>query len=474
MFFAPQLKTFRSSTFRLALTYMGLFLISVLLLFGFIYWFTAAYMVRQTDATIETEISGLAERHTLAGLSGLSAQLKERLSRRPAGSAIYLLTDPGYKPLVGNLDHWPKPTPTKNGWLNFKLTGQHWPKGNEHWARARTFVLEGGFHLLVGRDVHDLQEAEERIVKILAWGLGITVILALAGGLMMSRSIVRRIEAVNATCRDIMFGDLSRRIATRGSGDDFDKLADNFNGMLDRVGHLMEGVRQVSDNIAHDLRTPLARLRNRLEQLKGVHGGDSSGQEILDQAFAEADGLLSTFGALLRISRIEAGSREAGFVDLDLAAILQDVGELYEPLAEEKEQHLEVLLESPGRIRGDRNLLFQALANLLDNAIKYTPAGGCIRVLLSDSSRGVNVLVADSGPGIPAPLRQKVFQRFFRLEASRSTPGNGLGLSLVAAVASLHRARVHLEDNRPGLRAVLTFPVAGTSLPPEGAGGPPV
>ena len=460
MFFAPHLKTFRSSTFRLALIYMGLFLVSVLLLLGFIYWFTAGYMVRQTDATIEAEISGLAERHNLAGLAGLSTLLTDRLARRPAGSAIYLLTDPHYKPLVGNLDHWPKVTPTNGGWLNFQLHGPHL-RGDEHWARARAFVLEGGYHLLVGRDVHELQEAEERIVRILAWGLGITVILALLGGWMMSRSIVRRIDAVNATCRDIMFGDLSRRIATRGSGDDFDQLADNFNAMLDRIGQLMEGVRQVSDNIAHDLRTPLARLHNRLEQLRDVAPESSTGQEVLGQALTEADGLLSTFSSLLRISRIEAGSREAGFAEMELAGILQDVIELYEPLAEEKEQHLEVRLESPGRILGDRNLLFQALANLLDNAIKYTPPGGRIRVVLACEGQSVGVSVADSGPGIPAEFRQRVFQRFFRLEASRSTPGNGLGLSLVAAVATLHRARIRLEDNPPGLRVVLTFPPAG-------------
>ncbi|HKK02215.1 MAG TPA: HAMP domain-containing sensor histidine kinase, partial [Desulfuromonadales bacterium] len=370
MSFAHHFKTFRSSTFRLALVYMGLFLVSVLLLLAFIYWFTAGYMVRQTDATIETEISGLAERYTASGLPGLHQLLSERLSRRPAGSAIYLLTGPGYVPLVGNLNHWPKVAPTKDGWLNFRLSGQHWPKGNEHWARARSFKLEGGFHLLVGRDIHDLKAAEERIVRILAWGVGITVLLALIGGLMMSRSIVHRIDAVNAACRDIMFGDLSRRLPTHGTGDDFDKLADNFNAMLDQIGQLMEGVRRVSDNIAHDLRTPLARLHNRLEQLKQQQIEGDVRQRTLDRALDEADGMLATFSALLRISRIEAGSRETGFTELKLSEILLDVVELYEPLAEEKEQHLDVRFENAGHLYGDRNLLFQALANLLDNAIK--------------------------------------------------------------------------------------------------------
>ena len=451
----------RSSTFRLALVYMALFSASVLLLLGYIYWSTAGYMSRQTDATINAEISGLAEGYRLTGLAGLTEMISERLSRKPAGSSVYLLTDPSYNPLIGNLDHWPKVKPDAHHWLNFALAGPPGRRGI-HRARARAFLLTGGFHLLVGRDMHDLQKAEALIVRTLAWGLALTLVLALLGGVLMSRSLVRRIEAINETCREIMVGDLARRIPTRNSGDDFDRLADNFNRMLDQIETLMKGVRQVSDSIAHDLRTPLARLRNRLELLREEGTPSPSQREILDQSVAEADGLLSTFAALLRIGQIESGSRQAGFTDLDLGSILGDVAELYEPLGEEMGVDLETRLGGVGPVRGDRDLLFQAFVNLLDNAVKYTPAGGRIAVHLQQDATGVRVTFADSGPGIPDEDREKVFQRFYRLEKSRTTPGNGLGLSLVAAVMHLHQAHIQLVENDPGLRVEILFPPTGT------------
>jgi len=269
---------------------------------------------------------------------------------------------------------------------------------------------------------------------------------------MISRGFLRRIESINDTCREIIYGDLSRRIPMRSADDDFDQLAGNLNNMLDQIEVLMAGVRQVSDNIAHDLRTPLARLRNRLEALREQVTEDGP-RELLDQASAEADGLLATFKALLRIGQIESGSRRAGFMGVDLSSLLQDVTELYEPLADDKGQRIELKLTSGRQIRGDRDLLFQAFANLLDNAIKYTPDNGQIQVELT----GAQVSFADNGPGIPEEARDKVFQRFYRLETCRSTPGNGLGLSLVAAVGYLHNARIRLADNAPGLRVIMNF-----------------
>jgi signal transduction histidine kinase len=279
---------------------------------------------------------------------------------------------------------------------------------------------------------------------------------------VISRSTASRIEAINQASREIMGGDLSRRVATRGSGDDFDQLADNLNSMLDRILSLMQAIRQVSDDIAHDLRTPLTRLRSRLELARSAVSDAEEARVGIEQAIAEADALLATFNALLRIARIEAGQQRFGFSKLDLVPLVGDVVELYEPLASDKGQELASELPQEAVIAfGDRDLLFQGIANLLDNAIKYTPAGGRVGVHLRKSGEGAEVVVWDSGPGIPAALRAKVFERFFRLEQSRSAPGSGLGLSLVGAVVKLHAAQIRLEDGEPGLRVVLSFPPAG-------------
>lgn len=455
-----QTRLFGSSTFRLALIYMALFGASVLMLLGFIYWSTVAFMGRQTDAIIDAEIEGLAERYRVSGISGLTDLIAERLSRKPAGSSVYLLADDSLQPMVGNLDRWPAAAPTTDGWLSFRLEDQA-SSGDVHKARARVFRLQGGFHLLVGRDMHDLEEAQGYIIRALIWGLAVTVVLALVGGSMMSRSMVRRLETINEASREIMQGDLSRRIPTKGSGDDFDQLTDNLNSMLDRIELLMEDVRRVSDNIAHDLRTPLSRLRQHLEMLKMQNPSGEQQRESVEQALAEADGLLGTFNALLRIARIESAAQRAGFAEVDLAALVRDVAELYEPLAEEKQQRFTTNVQDAVHIDGDRDLLFQAVANLVDNAIKYTPAGGQIELTLQTHGEGARIIVADDGPGIPAEARNQVLQRFFRLDTSRTTPGSGLGLSLVAAVAKLHRAQLLLTDNGPGLRVVLDFGNAG-------------
>jgi signal transduction histidine kinase len=446
----------RSSTFRLAVLYMALFGASVAVLLIFIYWSTAGYMAVQTDDTIEAEVTGLAERYGISGLDGLIRSIDERLSRKPNGDAVYLLTDDQFKPLIGNLDRWPQIAVDGGGWLNFSLE-QSTDDGNvTHRARARPFTLRGGYRLLVGRDMHAMDATRSLIVRAIAWGLAITVMMALAGGYMLSRSTMRRLEAINETSRRIMHGDLSRRIPTRSTDDDFDQLADNLNGMLDTIERLMEDVRRVTDNVAHDLRTPLTRLRNRLEELKGDGSLDKT---VVEAALADADGLLATFNALLRIASIESGRRRAAFEDIALDDLLRDVTELYEPLAEDKNQSLDVAVSSDVQIRGDRDLLFQAFANLLDNAIKYTPQGGGIRVSLENSASGPRIRIIDSGPGIPEDSRDQVFKRFFRLEESRHTPGNGLGLSLVEAVARLHKASIRL-DGELGLDVSLDFPKA--------------
>ena len=447
----------KSSVFRLALLYMIIFGASVAMLLVFIYWSTAGYMARQTDDTIAAEVTGLAERYRISGLEGLVRSIEERLSRRPNGSAIYLLADRDLQPVVGNLASWPRVEVDADGWLNFSLE-QATPRGElTHRARARPFTLRGGYHLLVGRDMHELDATRNLIARALAWGLAITVLLGLLGGVTLSRRTLRRLEAINETSRRIIRGDLSQRIPKRGTGDDYDQLAENLNGMLDVIERLMEDVRRVSDNIAHDLRTPLTRLRHRLESLK--HASDTD-QSALESALADADGLLATFNALLRIANIESGRRITAFQDLSLDAVVSDVIELYEPLAEARGLTLEIDTRAGVNVRGDRDLLFQAVANLLDNAIKYTPAGGRVTVTTSSHQGTARLVVRDDGPGIPEYAREKVFRRFFRLEQSRNTPGNGLGLSLVEAVARLHGANIRLTDGNPGLEVIVDFPAA--------------
>ena len=301
-------KWLRSSSFRLALIYMALFGGSVLILLTFIYWSTARYMTQQADVTIEAGIAGLAERYRTSGLGGLTKTISERISRKPGGYSIYLIADDDLRPLVGNISRRPPGRATQDGWLDFRLEGEGWPAGEIHRARAHAFQLHGGFRLLVGRDLHELERTEQLIVRTLIWGLAITLILGLIGGSMMTRSLVRRIETVNQTSREIMSGDLSRRIPMDRSGDDFDELAGNLNAMLDRIASLMEEVRRISDNIAHDLKTPLSRLKNSLELLGTSRADDPQSRRMLiEQSIAEADGLLSTFNALLRIARIGIG-----------------------------------------------------------------------------------------------------------------------------------------------------------------------
>ena len=276
--------------------------------------------------------------------------------------------------------------------------------------------------------------------------------------------MVRRIESINRISRDIMSGDLSRRIPSRDTDDEFDRLAANLNAMLDRIGELMATVRSISDDIAHDLRTPLARLRISLEMARASPRAGADYDAWIDDMIAGVDEILATFGALLQIAEVEAARPRAAHAPLDLPVVVADVAEVYAPLAAERDQHFEVLARPTEPVVGDRNLLFQALADLLDNAIKYTPVGGRIAISLDAGEPAPRIVIADSGPGIPAEAAEQVFRRLFRLEASRTTPGSGLRLSLVAAVARVHGLAIRLEDNHPGLRVILTFP--GRSGPP--------
>ena len=440
----------RSIAWRIAIGYAVLFGVSVLALLVFVYVSTQGYMTRQMEAVIEAEVQGLAERYRVGGVRGLRALLRERTARNPASSSIYLLADPNFRVLAGNLSNWPQAARGADPWIEFELYAADDADGREvHRARVRHFQLRRGFHLLVGRNLRDFEAMRSAIVRNVAWGIGVAGVLAIAIAWWLRRSVTTRIESINRTARRIMEGELSERIESGGSGDEFDELVANLNGMLARIEALMEDVRRVSDNVAHDLRTPLGRLRTRLERLRDA-SGDGASAPLAEAALREADQMLATFNALLRIARIETRQRRHAFERVDLATVGDDVADLYAPFAESRGitfRHSGIAAP----VEGDADLLFQSLANLLDNAMKYTPEGGAVTLHVTSDDESVTAVVADSGPGVPHEEREAVLRRFYRLEPARSTPGSGLGLSLVSAVAQLHEAALTLEDNAPGL-----------------------
>jgi signal transduction histidine kinase len=457
-----------TNTFRLAALYLALFAASVLSLLLFIYFSTADFVERQSEETIEAEITGLREQYDQHDFAGLVEIIRGRSAAQRNSGSLYLITDAALNPIAGNLTAWPEARDLRLGWITFPVLLKRSNGGKEEsTALASVFVLSGGFHLLVGRDLSDANAFRWRVARTMLWAALLTLAMGVGGGLVMTRNMLRRVDAVNRTSERIIHGDLSQRVPLTGSGDEFDQLAANLNAMLDRIERLMQGMRQVTDNIAHDLRTPLARLRARLEVTLLERPDAQRYAEALNQTIAEADGLLGTFNALLSIAEAEAGSRRDTLAVVDAAEIARSVAELYEPVADEKGLTLTVAVDETLPVNGDRHLLSQALANLLDNALKYTPQGG---VSLSAHRQGelVRIEVADTGPGVPEDRRESVFDRFVRLEGSRSTPGNGLGLSLARAVARLHGGEIRLEDNNPGVRALLTLPTAERrALPPS-------
>lgn len=442
------------------MVYLILFGASVLALLAFVYWTTAGISTAQTDDTIRAEITGLAEQYRAGGLVGLTRIVRER--SRNQRQSIYLLTDPVRRPIAGNINAWPEAETTAEGWLEFPYNR---PVGGEietHLARARHLSLEAGFQLLVGRDIQERLDLEQVMRSSLGWSLALTLGLGLLGGYFISRNMLRRIEAINRTSREVMAGGLEKRVPVTGSGDELDQLAGNLNAMLAQIERLITGMRQVTENIAHDLRSPLNRIRSRLE-VTLMEEPDSEGyREAIRETIEESERLLGTFNALLEIARAESSQGADALKPVDLSVVVRNASELYEALAEEKGQAFTAELAPDLKIAGDENLLSQAVGNLLDNAIKYTPGGGTVSVSASMQGEGIELTVADSGPGIPMDKREDVLNRFVRLEESRSSPGSGLGLSLVQAVALLHRAELSLEDNSPGLRVILRFSKASS------------
>jgi signal transduction histidine kinase len=446
-------KLFSTSSFRLTLLYAGLFSGSVLILFVAIYVALAGYMARQLDRAIDAEISVLGDEARVVGTGRLAALIAERAATTPRTGTVYLLQDAEGRLLAGDL----RPRRAVVGWLSFRGRSRAAEGDGPHRIRARGVRLDDGSYLLIGQDASPLDEVQELIVRAFAWSAAATLVLALAGGMLMSAGVLRRVGAIARASQAVMAGDLTQRVPSRGVGDEFDQLADALNAMIARIETLMEGLRQISNDIAHDLRTPLSRLRQRLEAVQRGSPALADYERLVDRAIRDADTILDTFAAMLRIAEVEAANRHAGFADVDLSEILHTVLEVYEPLAAERSDALSGEIAPGLAVRGDRELLTQLFANLVQNALMHTPPGIRVTVTASRTSGAVAVVVADSGPGIPEAEHDKVFRRFYRLEASRGTPGSGLGLSLVGAIAALHGAAVALSDNLPGLRIELQF-----------------
>jgi len=463
-------KLFRTTAFKLTLVYLTVFALFGAFLLGYFALNTRRLITEQITDTVNAEITGLAEQYRLGGIRRLVLVVDAR-ARRPS-SSLYLVTTFNGEALAGNVTALAPGILDNPGWTETvyrRLDESEGPDHPEHEALVRVFQLPGGFHLLVGRDLDERERLYHIVLAAGRWSIAIVIVLGLAGGLFVTRRVLRRVDAMTETTRTIMGGDLSGRLPVAGSGDEIDRLAVNLNVMLERIEALMRGLKEVSDNIAHDLKTPLTRLRNRCEQALRISGSDAEYRAALEATIEESDNLIATFNALLMIARAESGQAREDMKEFDAAEIAHDICELYEPLAEEKGIALKVVANTAAPVTGNRELVSQALANLVDNAIKYaeppTPAMNGTRpeIVVHALSEGDRILltVADRGPGIPAADRGRAVERFVRLEQSRSQPGSGLGLSLAAAVARLHGGELSLEDNKPGLKSIIALPRGG-------------
>jgi signal transduction histidine kinase len=467
-------KLLRTTAFRLTLVYLVLFALYAALLLFFFALNARRLITEQITTTVNAEVTGLTEQYDRYGIARLAAVVEIR-SRRP-GSSLYLFATPLGQGLAGNVASLEPGILGQKGWIETAYRRLDAPEGTEHHALVLVSELEGGFHLLVGRDIEERQRIYDIISTAGRWSMAAVLVLGLGGGFFVSRRILRRVDAISEKSQSIMAGNLSNRLPVAGTGDEIDRLALNVNAMLDRIEALMRGFREVSDNVAHDLKTPLTRLRNRCEAALRNAKSDADYRAALGSTIEESEELIRTFDALLMIARAESGEAGRDMAEFDAAEVARGVAELYEPVAEEKELALVVEAAAPAMVRGHRELVSQALANLLDNAIKYAapapqlvPAGAgapdqpppAITVTVGVEGERVVLSVADRGPGIPEDQRAHAVERFVRLEQSRSQPGSGLGLSLASAIAHLHHGDLRLEDNAPGLRAVILLPRAG-------------
>lgn len=456
----------RTSAFRFSMLYAALFAVCAALLLAIVYGVTVGLLDREIDAAIEAESLGLKQVYADLGTRGLLQAVNDRAEPGGEPGTVYALLGPDLKVLAGNLALWPSRRVAEGRFFRFEIE-ETTPAGTHvHAVRARAFDLPRGLRLLVGRDIAALSRFKRLMAQSLGWGLLASTGLSLLGGFLMSRIVLRRVNAIALASRSIIRGDLARRMPVRGSDDEFDLLSESLNEMLAQIEMLVTALQTMADSIAHDLREPLTRMKTRIEL--GLLGrGDAKGYErALREALAEADAIYATFNLLMEIARAKAGPAATEMARLDLGALALDLADLYEPLAEERGLRFRAEATTL-QVLGNRQLLAQGIGNLLDNALKYTPPGGEVKLSVSTEGDQAVLIVADSGPGIPAADRERVLGPFVRLDGSRSTPGHGLGLSLAASVARLHGASLTLSDNRPGLRVTVRFP-----RPPGGDGWP--
>ena len=469
-------KLIRTTAFRLTLVYLFLFALFAAFLLGFFAWNTRHLITEQITTTVNAETGEISDIFGRRGLRGLVNTIENRALR--PGANLYLVTTPAGQAIAGNVGSLAPGVMSTTGWSETAYRRLDEQDSSNHFALVRVTELPSGFRLLIGRDLEERRRLFGIVAKAAQFSLLVVVVLGLGGGIFVARRVLRRIDAMTGTAQRIMAGDLSGRLPVGRSGDELDRLAGNLNAMLERIEALMMGLKEVSDNIAHDLKTPLTRLRNRAEEALAKARTEAEYRSALERTIEESDGLIRTFNALLMIARAESGQARGNMDDFDAADVARGIHELYEPLAEDDGLTLRVKAET-APVHANRELISQALANLVENAIKYgkpivatLPAGaGTIaeadrkEILIEARRDGDRVLlsVTDRGPGIPAADRKHAVERFVRLEASRTQPGSGLGLSLASAVATLHGGDLRLDDARPGLIATLAIPALSGS-----------
>jgi signal transduction histidine kinase len=453
----------QTTAVRLALRYAIAYAAVMGLLLAALFWTSSRYVDSQLEAGLEQELFSLTQKFDNGGLQHLAEAVSKREEHGLEEGRYYLLIGADGARIAGNLSAWPPDSPIQyDGMVHSVWVEDNVIPGNRYDDDAYWPViarrLPDGSRLLLARSVRQAEDLQERTLYLMGFILIAAVLLALAMGVTLGRAILRRMDRISSTAGDIMAGNLSQRIQMIDSDDEFKALAERLNAMLDRVQQLITGFREVTDNVAHDLRSPLSRLRNRLEVTLLEKRSEPEYRQVINQTIEDAEVLLSTFNAILGIAQLEAGNPRTQWSMVDLNRLAGDLMELYEPAAQKAGQRLRLVTGEAVEITGSRDLLAQAIGNLLDNAVKHTPKDGTIELQVKPSRDTVEVIVADSGPGIPASERSHVLERFVRLENSRHTPGNGLGLSLVKAVAGLHQAELVLGDNRPGLIVTLRLP----------------
>ena len=470
-------KLIRTTAFRLTLVYLFLFALFAASLLGYFAWNTRRMITEQITTTVTGEISEITDIYDRRGLRGLFYTIENRALR--PGANLYLVTTPTGQAIAGNVGSLAPGVMATNGWSETAYRRFDEQDNAYHRALVNVTQLSGGFRLLIGRDLEERRRLFGIVAKASQWSIFVVVILGIGGGIFVARRVLQRIDAMTGTAQRIMAGDLSGRLPVGRSGDELDRLASNLNAMLERIEALMMGLKEVSDNIAHDLKTPLTRLRNRAEEALAKSGCEADYRAALERTIEESDGLIRTFNALLMIARAESGQARGNMDDFDAAEVAEGIHELYEPLAEDGGMTLRLKI-APAPLHGNRELISQALANLVENAIKYgepaepkpaEPKGSVVsldakQIVIEARREGDQVLlsVTDRGPGIPEGERKHAMERFVRLDSSRSQPGSGLGLSLASAVATLHGGELRLGDAHPGLVATLAIPArAGAS-----------